>query len=225
MYKNILIIIPAYNEEKTITAVLRDLLTHNFTNILVVDDGSSDQTYRLIKKYPVKVLRHQVNLGYGAALKTGFHYALQKGFPYSITFDGDGQHLSTDLEKIAKILINSNYDIVFGNRLSLQKENSFPFPRKQYILLANFINKILKGININDSQCGLRAYTRKALTQMNLKSRGMGLSLEILQEIRRCDLSFTELDITPVYTEYSKSKGQNFFMGIKTLYELIIKEF
>ncbi|MDD5658872.1 MAG: glycosyltransferase family 2 protein, partial [Actinomycetota bacterium] len=99
------IVVPAYNEHKLITSVIKDLLEHGYKNIIVVDDGSSDKTSDIVKKYDIDLVRHPVNMGPGAAIKTGIDYALIKNADIIVTFDADGQHLARDIANLIEPII------------------------------------------------------------------------------------------------------------------------
>lgn len=226
MYKDILVIIPAYNEEKTIVRVIKDLQRIGFENILVIDDGSDDRTGVVVQKEKVILLTHAVNLGKGAALKTGFEYTLKHNFRYLITSDADGQHSAKDVQEIANTIQHQNVEIVLGSRfINTKFHKKTPLSRRIYNKIANMITFITEGIKVSDSQCGLRGYTIKTVAAMNLKSRGLEVDSEILGEVRKHKLQFTEVPITPIYTKYSLSKGQSFLKGLETFYGLLIKEF
>ena len=115
-YKDIYVIVPAYNEEKVIKEIISNLLK-KFSNVIVVDDGSTDGTFNEIKDLDVKILHHEINLGVGAAVQTGFEYVSMIDSAYAvITFDADGQHSVKDAESMAKEVMISDADIIFGTR-------------------------------------------------------------------------------------------------------------
>lgn len=227
MSKDVLIVIPAYNEEKTIGKVVQALKVEGFMRILVVNDGSEDQTEMAAFQKGAEIINHLVNLGKGAALKSGFEYAIGNQFKYVITCDADGQHLAKDVRKIADNLLQEKADVILGTRFNNKAllRDKIPISRKVFNKLANIVNFIISGVNASDSQCGLRGYNRKAISAMDLESRGLDIDSEILGEVRGNKLQFKEVKIEPVYTQYSLSKGQNFLKGLETLYRLLIKEF
>src|SRR3989344_8148116 len=121
----LIVIIPAYNEEKTIKEVIRSLKEKGYNDIIVLDDGSKDSTYELASKEKVKVYRHMINRGLGGALNTGITAALKEGADFMITFDADGQHSVDDIPKMIEPLKNG-YDVTIGNRIN----EKMPFVRK-----------------------------------------------------------------------------------------------
>ncbi|OGB63020.1 hypothetical protein A2X44_03375 [candidate division CPR3 bacterium GWF2_35_18] len=223
MNQDTLIIIPAFNEEKTIGDVVKDLQNGGFRSILVVDDGSTDRTNNVLKNYKIQYVRHLVNLGYGAALRTGFQYALDHNYKHVITCDADSQHLTSDIIKVNQRLHQEKCEVVLGIRVDTNKHKT-PFLRKKFVTVANILNTFLSGVTTRDSQCGLRGYKKEALSKMKLLSRDMEISLEILKEMKKNKLKYQEVIIVPVYTKYSMSKGQGLIKGFETIYKLLIKE-
>lgn len=217
---NPLIIIPAFNEEKAIGAVLSDLAKHGYKNVLVINDGSSDKTEEIVKKHNVKYIKHSINRGLGGALGTGLAAAKQMGVDIAITFDADGQHATEDLEKVIKPLKSGEADVVIGSRL-LNPEG-MPMHRRAFNWIGNIVTFVLFGVWVTDSQSGLRAFSRKALSVIDIKTNKMEVSSEIIREIGANKLRLKEVPIKAIYTEYSLSKGQNFLVGVKTFIKLVI---
>lgn len=224
-FNTILVVIPAYNEEESIIEVIKSLKREFLSNILVIDDGSDDETVIRVQREGIKILSHPLNLGKGAALKTGFQYFLQTDFQYLITCDADGQHLAADVKKIADILQKNQYNVILGSRF-LKGKNSreVPFIRIIYNQVANKVNSIINGVKFSDTQCGLRGYQRKTVAVLELHSRGLDIDSEILQEIKKKKLSYLEIPIKAIYTKYSLSKGQNLRRGIDTFLKLVAKK-
>jgi len=215
----IAIIIPAYNEEKTIGAVIDDALKIT-DKIIVVDDASSDRTGKKASFKGAKVYRHLVNLGLGGALKTGFVAALKnEGTEIVVTLDADGQHETRDIWQMIEAL--GETEVVIGSRLKKQN-NKIPLSRLLFNHLANLVTFFFYGLMISDSQSGLRAFRREALEKIKLKSLHMEVSSEIIGEIKRNNLTFKEVPIKAIYTDYSLSKVQNFWLGVKTFWRTLI---
>ena len=112
--QDVFVVIPAFNESKAIKDVVNSLLQYHFS-VVVVDDGSEQPINELIEDLPIYLLRHKVNLGQGAALQTGIDYAISKGARHIITFDADGQHSSSDINKLLAVLIKDNADVALGS--------------------------------------------------------------------------------------------------------------
>ena len=164
--KQFLIILPAYNEVNNISNVLEELLSIPFkADILVVNDGSIDGTEDIASTYPVKVISHPCNLGYGAALQTGYRYAFLKGYEYCLQFDADGQHNPTDLNRMADAFNQQTADIIIGSRF-LNKSKSSPIPWKKKIAISFFRTIIfrLTGMKITDPTSGFKGFSRKVFT-------------------------------------------------------------
>ncbi len=233
-----LIIIPAYNEATTIGGVLEALqllrlhedntkeLCHSGADgsdnqttysILVIDDGSHDDTNAMAQQYDCVVLRHSINRGLGAALRTGFAYAQICSYDYIVTFDGDGQHSANDIPRIMAKL-QEGYDVVIGSRM--HTTHKMPLLR----VIANKIGNLvtLGGHISTDSQSGLRGFKQTALAKLELCTDRMEISSEIIEEVWRKKLKYGEISIEPIYTDYSLSKGQSFLVGLATWWRLIL---
>ncbi|NCO23061.1 glycosyltransferase family 2 protein [bacterium (Candidatus Moisslbacteria) CG12_big_fil_rev_8_21_14_0_65_36_11] len=220
MKNNIVIVIPAYNEEKTIREVIEDAKKVT-DEIIVVDDGSRDRTGEIAKSHGAQVYRHLINLGLGGALKTGFAASLKKDDFIVVTLDADGQHEASVVSKLVEPIKNGEADVVIGSRL-LNENVKMPFIRLIFNHLANLITFLFYGLFVSDSQSGLRAFSRYALEKIKLKGLKMEVSSEIIGEIKRNNLSLKEIPIRAIYTDYSLSKGQNFWLGIKTFFRILI---
>ena len=216
------VIIPAYNEEKTIAKVLNDLIEREF-EFVVVDDGSKDATNNIVnnimKKYNKGyICKHLLNRGLGAALKTGIEASLMKDADIIVTFDADRQHDPDDILKVSKPIINGETDVTIGIRDFIEMPSSKKFGNK----IMNLITLIFYGINVTDSQSGLRAFNRKAAETIIINARDYGVSSEIIGEIKRHHLKLTEIPIKTIYTDYSMTKGTKTGEGLKILVKLII---
>ncbi|MBU4285012.1 glycosyltransferase family 2 protein [Patescibacteria group bacterium] len=217
--KKIFVVIPAYNEEKTIGQVIREVKKY-VDNIIVVDDGSTDKTYETAKKEEVSIYHHIINRGLGGALTTGIKGALLEHGDIFLTFDADGQHKAQDIPKMVNPIKNGVADIIIGSRLLVPSK--MPFSRKLANRIANIITRFLFGIWTTDSQSGLRCFNKKTAQLLNLKTNSMEVSSEIIKEIKVHNLKLMEVPIQAIYTDYSLSKGQNFILGLKTFVKLII---
>lgn len=163
MLKNkVFIVIPCYNEAKVIAKVIKDIKKEGWKNIVVVDDGSTDKTSLEAQKENVFVLRHILNRGKGAAVKTGLEFAKKKNAGVVVTIDGDGQNNPKEIKKLVNE-IEKGYEIVMGSRFA-NKKNKIPAFNKIANIFANFLIFLLYGIMVSDSQSGFRAYSRKFRT-------------------------------------------------------------
>jgi glycosyltransferase involved in cell wall biosynthesis len=180
------ILIPAYNAEKTILAVVRECLQHGLP-VAVVDDGSSDGTAAMVAGLPVALLRHGQNLGKGAALKTGFAWAIASGFDAVVTIDADGQHDVSAIPKLVASAQNGQWAILIASRHT-QFEQMAGL-RKIWNRIGVWCIWKRTGFEITDSQSGFRYYSRVVLKDVSLESNGYALEMEIL--LKAWKLGFT----------------------------------
>ncbi len=215
----IFIVIPAFNEEPVIRDVITKVKKEGYSNIIVVDDGSPDFTSAQAKKTEAIVLRHILNRGKGAAIKTGIEAAKIMGADIIVTFDGDGQHDPKDIKKVIQLLEKGD-SIVLGVR-SFDKVPTF---RRLANLLGNSFTWMIYGMSVKDSQCGLRGFSKSALDVIDTQNDRYEYDSEVIREIYKNKLKYSEVPIKVYYTKYSQQKKmrQGFANGIKTLYRMII---
>ena len=222
MKQKLFIVIPAYQEERVITSVICELHTFGYRNIIVVDDGSTDGTYHKSQQAAAIVLRHSMNRGKGAAVKTGIAAARMLDADIIVTFDGDGQHDPKDIKNMLQYM-HKGYDVILGSRF-LHKQN-IPTLKRIYNGIANSIAYVLYGIWVTDSQSGFRAYNRDAFSALDTESDRYEFDSEVLREIHMNKLKYKEIPIHVRYTRYSQKKDvkQGFLSGIKTAFQLVMK--
>ena len=210
---DIWVIIPAYNEEKRIKEVIER--TRRYAkNIVVIDDGSKDGTYKIAVKSNIKVLKHIVNLGKGSALKTGCDYAVKNGAKKLVVLDADTQH---DPKEIPKFIKNLNgADIVFGYR-QLNKE--MPIVLKFGNWFIRLITKLLYHIDLKDTQSGYRAFTAEAYKKIKWNACDYSMESEMVTKAGKHRLKFKEVPIQTIYSD--KYKGTTVIDGIKIVLNLI----
>jgi glycosyltransferase involved in cell wall biosynthesis len=199
----IAIIIPAYNEERTIANVIKN--ARPYGTVIVVDDCSRDSTASTAKKAGAVVLRHEKNRGLGGALRTGFAAALKRGFDVIITIDADGQHRAEEIPKfIAKV--DEGYDFVLGRR----DLHRYPFIKKFGNFFLNMATNFVSGTALFDTESGFRAFTKGALRKLYLRAERYEIAVEIIFEVGRNRLRCANVDIeSPLYR-----KGVSFRDGI-----------
>ena len=218
---NFLIIIPAYNEAKKIVEVIDDLKNNGFNNILIINDGSTDETGVLIENYGVMFLTHQINRGQGAAIKTGINFAIDKKYEAVIFFDADGQMLAQEINNfIAKL--NEGYEVVLGSR-NLGKSIDMPFLKSVIKKIALIFTRFVSGLNLTDTHNGFQAWKVSALSKINLTQDRFAYASELINEISRLKLKYTEIPVCIKYTLYSRSKGQKISGLFRILWDLLIK--
>lgn len=210
----IYIVVPAYNEAKRIGKVLRDLKKTKLP-VIVVDDGSKDKTYQVAKRYGFIVLRHGINLGKGAAMKTGATAAFKLGADAVIFIDSDGQHRISDLPQFVGALKTGKADVVFGVRDLLK----IPFVRRAGNSVASLLVSALFDIRVLDLLCGYRAITRKAFRKINWKSSGYSVETEMVAMAGKYRLKHCEVAISTVY--YDKFKGLSPTEGIGIIFDVL----
>lgn len=222
------VVIPAYNEASAIGEVVKNT-KKTFeskkydVSIVVVDDGSVDDTAKVAQKNGAIVIRHILNSGAGGATATGLSYAQQNNFTVAATMDADGQHNPLDVLKGVEQSISTNADLLIGSRLIDAAGMS------KVKILGNkglsFITYILFGINSTDSQSGLRIFSRKALEQLRWRTSGYEFCSEMLWRAKQLNLAIDEYPIKAIYTDYSKNKGQNNWNGFNIVKSLLRRRF
>ena len=218
---HVAIVIPVYQESKVLEGVIKELFRHRYTNIIIVDDGSTDDSFAVAKNMGVMVLRHTLNRGKGAAIKTGIAAAGVIGADVVVSFDGDGQHDPSDIPQMLSF-IHKGYDVVLGSRFI--KKLDIPVIKKVGNYCANVITYFLYGIWVTDSQSGLRAYSKRAFSRLDRTSDRYEFDSVVLREIRHNHLPFIEFPMHVRYTEYSQQKQyrQHFISAILTAMRLIV---
>ena len=217
-----IIAIPAYNEASVIQEVIKEIKKSGYENIIVIDDGSTDDTCakaaELIGK---KALRHRLNRGKGGATKTGIEAAKLLGADIIVTVDGDGQHDPGDIQKLIAPILENKADVVLGTRLI--SPAGMPMHKIIANHVGNFFTWYLFGLWVTDSQSGFRAYSRRAADLINTKADRYEYDSEVIREIYIYKLKYIEIPIMVRYTDYSMGKvqKQGFFNGLKTLYKMV----
>jgi polyprenyl-phospho-N-acetylgalactosaminyl synthase len=202
------IVIPAYNEGKVIGNVLQEI-KQSYQAIVVVDDASEDNTREIAENNGVVVLRHLINRGQGAALKTGIIEALHRGADVIVTFDADGQHQVSDIKKLIEPVVSGQADVVLGSRFIGKSEHYIPALRKLVLRLAVIFTRFTSRLDVSDTHNGLRAFSRNAAQKIKIQQDRMAHASEILDEIHKNKLSFVEVPVNVYYSAYSVSKGQS----------------
>jgi len=161
----VMVLVPAYNEERTIEDVLDSIQTHlPETHIVVVNDGSTDGTRQILEKRPETVaLHHPFNMGIGGAIRTGLHYFLSGPWDVCLRLDGDGQHPPEQATQLLKPLIEEQADAVIGSRFLEKKGYQSSFQRQGGIKLLHFLSRFILGLKITDNTSGFKAYTREVI--------------------------------------------------------------
>ena len=196
---NIAIGIPAYNEEKNIAVIITKLKKIT-DKIIVCDDGSSDFTAKISEELGAIVIKHEKNLGYGAAIRSIFLKAKESECDVLVTFDADGQHKIEDINKVVKPIVDDESDIVIGSRFLDESEKDVPNYRKVGIKIITRITNASIKKQLTDSQSGFRAYSKKVLSELNPSELGMGISTEILIKASSKNFKILEVPIKILYS-------------------------
>lgn len=226
---NTWVFIAAYNEEQTIGRVIDDIKT--VTNppiggIIVVDDCSHDRTGEIALAHGAHVLRHILNRGKGAAIRTGTAYALAHGADIVVHFDADGQHHAQDIPSLIIPIEQGDADVVLGSRFLKGARTNASLFRTFVLKLGIFFTWWMSGIRLSDAHNGLRAFSRQAAEQIVLTEDRFAYASELIDEIRRLKLRYVEVPVTITYTDYSRQKGQRsrnaLSIGLKMIWKKLI---
>lgn len=223
--RRVCVVVPAYNEATVIGEVVksaREVFLKSKKaydiDIVVVNDGSKDKTANEAKKGGAIVINHILNSGAGSATLTGLAYARQHNYDIAATMDADGQHAPDDVLEGIKSIDQGNADLLIGSRLIDSRGMS------KIKVLGNkglsLFTYLLFGINVTDSQSGLRIFSKRAIDGLQWKSTGYEFCSEMIWRAKQARMSVSEYPIKAIYTDYSRSKGQNNWNAINIVKRL-----
>lgn len=210
------IVIPGLNEEKHIFKIVKKLKKLSYKNIIFVDDGSKDLSAKKAKEAGAIVLIHKINLGKGAAAKTGCDYALKHGADILCLMDADGQHSPQDIHRIITELNKTKSDIVFGYR---KIDKNMPIVMKFGNWFINTSTRIVNGINLYDTQSGFRCFRSSAYNKLRWLSNDYSMESEMIYRASKNKLKYSQIEIKTVYLD--KFKGTTIFDGIKIFINIL----
>jgi len=196
--------IPAFNSEKPIAKVIL-LAKRSVDMVIVCDDGSTDMTGEISRTLGAKVLRHERNMGYGAALSTLFAEAREMNADVMVTLDSDGQHDPRSISELVRPIVAGEADIVIGSRFLTAGKPGMPGYRRVGVTTINKVSGKMAFAGVTDSQSGYRAYNRKAIESVTPSEMGMGASTEILSRASEAGLKILEVPIEVSYDEGSST--------------------
>ena len=207
------VVIPAYNEEKNIINIIKRTKKY-VDKIVLVDDGSKDRTPKFAENAGAIVLKHIVNLGKGAALKTGCDYAAKKGAECMIVLDADAQHNPDNIPRFIEKL--KKYDIVFSYRKTSKK---MPFVLQFGNWFISSAAQVLYGIKLNDTQCGFRAFSSQVYRRIRWNASDYSMESEMISRAGRQKLKYVQIPIETIYSD--KYKGTTVIDGIKIVINML----
>ncbi len=222
---NVFVVIAAFNEERSVPKVIRELRQSGYNNVVVVDDGSKDRTFEASVDAGAVALQHVVNRGQGAALKTGIDYALEQGADVIVTFDADGQHRVEDLPAMLKPVVDGDVDITFGSRF-LKNQGKVPLMRRFLLKGSILVLWLFYGVRMTDAHNGYRAMSRYAAGKIQVTADRMAHASEFIEEVHRKQLRYKEVPVIIRYTEETLKRGHgSLAQAFKILYTMIMKKF
>lgn len=195
--------IPAYNEEEYIADVVRKTLTH-VDEVVVIDDGSTDNTAKVAEMAGATVVKNGTNQGVGRATQRCFEIAKQRNADVLITIDGDGQNNPGEIPRLLTAIFEGGADFVIGSRF-LDEQVKFPRYRKLGINIITFLYNFASKAKLTDSQSCYRAYSKRAISLLNIAEKGFPFSVELLVKARQKGLVITEVPISCIYHSNSHS--------------------
>jgi dolichol-phosphate mannosyltransferase len=206
-----LVAVPVFNEAATVTQVLQRIRQYA-SDILVVDDGSTDETPSLLAAEPgIHRIRHHHNLGYGQSLIDAFSFAIRHGYDWVITIDCDEQHEPSQIPVFMREAMRGDPDIVSGSRyLRASDEKSQPPPDRKAInqTITDLLNEILR-LGITDAFCGFKAYRTAALSRLNITVPGYGMPLQLWVQAASLGLRIREIPVSLIYTDLDRQFGDS----------------
>lgn len=215
------VVVPAHNEADQIGRVIRGLFQHGWNNVVVVDDGSADNTADVARAEGAVVVRHEVNRGQGAALQTGNEYCLGHGAETIVHFDGDDQFDAGDIKRAVEFLQNRGLAVVLGSKM-LDSRSQIPGLKQYFIIpVARFLNFLMTGIWLSDVHNGFRVFTADAARQVEIIQDGMAHNSEIIGKIKKLKLPFAEFPVKVIYHEYGQGVGG----GVRIIFDWLINLF
>jgi glycosyltransferase involved in cell wall biosynthesis len=216
------LVIPLFNEAQVIGDVIRNA-RESFPNVVVVDDGSADDGAHEAASAGAVVVRHPVNLGQGAALQTGFEYALSRPtMRWAVTFDADGQHQVDDVLVMLEKARSEHLDVVFGSRF-LDDRTEAGFLKRLVLKTAVGYTNLSTGTRLTDAHNGLRVLSREVVSRVDITQNRMAHASELVAQIGDMGVRYGESPVHILYTDYSRSKGQSLWNSVNILADLMFR--
>ena len=211
-----------YNEATVVGGVVADL-RKEFPNVVCIDDGSSDGSQDIARAAGAVVVQHPINLGQGAALQTGFEYALQDPeVDCIVTFDADGQHRIEDAKAMVERIRSGEAEIVLGSRF-LDKRTKLSPAKRVVLKTAAIQSRLSTGMDLTDAHNGLRAISPSVASRIHLTQNRMAHASELVHQLAKMQPRYVEHPVEIIYTDYSKAKGQSLLNAVNIVVELFFK--
>jgi glycosyltransferase involved in cell wall biosynthesis len=226
--KKLLVLIPVYNEEENIQFVVEELQKDvPYANILAINDCSSDSSEVVLKKCNIPYLNTPYNFGYAGVLQTGFKYAVQNDYPYIAQFDGDGQHVAAELDKMFKTMQESKTDIMLGSRFLKKTSYHHPLLRRFGTSLFKVTIRIISGKKITDPTSGLQILSRDVFSRYaKIYNYPEYPDANLLTEMVLTGFSVQEVAVEMREREFGESMHSGLLKSasymVKMLYSLIL---
>ncbi len=214
------VIVPAFNEQEVIEGVVRDLLRFSVL-VVVIDDGSTDDTAKVARDAGAVVVSHLLNRGQGAAIQTGLEFCLSDGAQIIVTFDADGQHRAEDVARLVEPIVQGRADVVLGSRF-LGSAESITLVRKVVLKIGVYLTRLLSGTRLTDVHNGVRAFSASAASRIRLTQDRMAHASQIIDQIVAERLRFQEIPVEIRYTEYSTGKGQGTGGAVRVAFDYLL---
>ena len=217
------VVVPAFNEAARVATVVADLRTR-FDTVVVVDDGSADATGDLARAAGARVVRHPGNLGQGAALQTGFAFALtDPAMQHVITFDSDGQHRVDDAVALLAVARETGVDVVLGSRFLTPDAVAVPRARRAVLRAGIAFTRATTRLPVTDTHNGLRILNRRAVEAIDLTLSDMAHASQLLGLIARRGLTWTEAPVVIDYADETRRRGQSNVNALNIVFDLAIE--
>jgi len=218
---DVCVVVRMYNEASVVGPVITEL-AQSFANVICVDDGSTDGSGDVARAAGALVVTHPVNLGGGAALKTGLAYACAiTDAQLFVTFDADGQHGVDDAVAMVQHARSGGFDAVLGSRF-LGAAVEMPASRKALLRAGALFTRATTGVQLTDSHNGLRVLSRSFVSTLRLTIPGMGYASELIAALGRPGVRHDEFPVTITYTDYSMAKGQHNLNSVNIVVDLAL---
>jgi glycosyltransferase involved in cell wall biosynthesis len=212
--------VPAFNEEKTIAKVVARAMRH-VDRVVVVDDGSTDDTALIAETLGAHVVRHDENKGYGAAIRSCFSAARDLAADVLVTMDGDGQHDPEQIPKLVEPILSGESEVVVGSRFHRGGQEEIPRYRMAGMRMLNQATNRIAKQKVTDTQSGFRAYSKKAIDSIKIYETGMGVTSEIDVRSGDAGLRVVEVPISVTYGGLDSSSQNPLMHALEIIFTIV----